>query len=256
MIRKDYPIGEYRDTPIEEAKKMGAVALFGEKYGDKVRVVRFGPSCEFCGGIHATSTGRIGFFKIVSESSVAAGIRRIEAMTGETCENALYLLEDTLRDLKAMFNNAKDLKAVLAKYVDEHDTMRKELESFRQQAVDRTAKELAEHVKAVNGVNVVKAVLPVDPASAKDIVFKVRELVPEKLVCVLGSVHDNRPQLSIMLSDDMVKDHELNAGKIIREAAKLIKGGGGGQPHYAQAGGKDTDGVNAAVEKVLELVNL
>ena len=256
MIRKDYPLDEHRDTPLEEAKKMGAVALFGEKYGDKVRVVRFGPSCEFCGGIHAASTGRIGFFKIVGESSVAAGVRRIEAMTGETCENAIYVLEDTLRDLKAMFNNAKDLKAVLTRFVEENDAMKREVEKFRTQAVDRAAKTLAERVEMVDGVHVIKAVLPVDPASAKDIVFKVRQSLPEKLVCILGSVYDNRPQLSIMLSDDMVKEHGLNAGKIIREAAKLIKGGGGGQPHYAQAGGKDADGVSAAVDKVMELINL
>ena len=256
MIRKDYPLDEHRDTPLEEAKKMGAVALFGEKYGDKVRVVRFGPSCEFCGGIHATSTGRIGFFKIVGESSVAAGVRRIEAMTGETCENAIYVLEDTLRDLKAMFNNAKDLKAVLARFVEENDAMKREVEKFRAQAVDRAAKTLAERVEMVDGVHVIKAVLPVDPASAKDIVFKVRQSLPEKLVCILGSVYEDRPQLSIMLSDDMVKEHGLNAGKIIREAAKLIKGGGGGQPHYAQAGGKDADGVSAAVDKVMALINL
>ena len=256
MIRKDYPMDEHRDTPMEEAKKMGAVALFGEKYGDKVRVVRFGPSCEFCGGIHATSTGRIGFFKIVSESSVAAGVRRIEAMTGETCENAIYFLEDTLRDLKAMFNNAKDLKAVLSKFVEENDHMKKELESFRAQAVSRAAKNMVERAETVNGVHVVKAVLPIDPASAKDIVFKVREALPEKLVCVLGSVHENRPLLSIMLSDDMVKDNNLNAGKIIREAAKLIQGGGGGQPHYAQAGGKNADGIREAVDKVIELISL
>ncbi|WP_449019975.1 alanine--tRNA ligase [Prevotella jejuni] len=256
MIRKDYPMDEHRDTPMEEAKKMGAVALFGEKYGDKVRVVRFGPSCEFCGGIHATSTGRIGFFKIVSESSVAAGVRRIEAMTGETCENAIYFLEDTLRDLKAMFNNAKDLKAVLSKFVEENDHMKKELESFRAQAVSRAAKNMVERAETVNGVHVVKAVLPIDPASAKDIVFKVREALPEKLVCVLGSVHENRPLLSIMLSDDMVKDNSLNAGKIIREAAKLIQGGGGGQPHYAQAGGKNADGIKEAVDKVIELISL
>lgn len=256
MIRKDYPLDEHRDTPLEEAKKMGAVALFGEKYGDKVRVVRFGPSCEFCGGIHATSTGRIGFFKIVGESSVAAGVRRIEAMTGETCENAIYVLEDTLRDLKAMFNNAKDLKAVLTRFVEENDAMKREVEKFRTQAVDRAAKTLAERVEMVDGVHVIKAVLPVDPASAKDIVFKVRQSLPEKLVCILGSIYENRPQLSIMLSDDMVKEHGLNAGKIIREAAKLIKGGGGGQPHYAQAGGKDADGVSAAVDKVMELINL
>ena len=256
MIRKDYPMDEHRETPMEEAKKMGAVALFGEKYGDKVRVVRFGPSCEFCGGIHATSTGRIGFFKIVGESSVAAGVRRIEAMTGETCENAIYALEETLRDLKAMFNNAKDLKAILAKFVEENDHMKKELESFRAQAVSRAAKNMVERAETVNGVHVVTSVLPIDPASAKDIVFKVREALPEKLVCVLGSVHDERPLLSIMLSDDMVKDHSLNAGQIIREAAKLIQGGGGGQPHYAQAGGKNADGIRSAVDKVIELISL
>ena len=256
MIRQDFPCGEYRDTPLEEAKEMGAVALFGEKYGDKVRVIKFGPSCEFCGGIHATSTGRIGFFKIISESSVAAGVRRIEALTGKRCEETIYLLEDTVRDLKAMFNNAKDLRGVVEKYIQEHDVMKKQMENFRQQTVARLANSLIEGALTVNGVKVVKAVLPVEPASAKDIVFKVRAAIPEKLLCVLGSTYENKPLLSIMLSDDMVKDYELNAGKIIREAAKLIKGGGGGQPHYAQAGGKDVEGVTAAVDKAIELANL
>ena len=256
MIRQDFPCGEYRDTPLEEAKEMGAVALFGEKYGDKVRVIKFGPSCEFCGGIHATSTGRIGFFKIISESSVAAGVRRIEALTGKRCEETIYLLEDTVRDLKAMFNNAKDLRGVVEKYIQEHDAMRKQMENFRQQTVVRLANSLVEGAETVNGVKVVKAVLPVEPASAKDIVFKVRAAIPEKLVCVLGSTYENKPLLSIMLSDDMVKDHDLNAGTIIREAARLIKGGGGGQPHYAQAGGKDVEGVTAAVDKAVELANL
>lgn len=256
MIRQDFPCGEYRDTPLEEAKEMGAVALFGEKYGDKVRVIKFGPSCEFCGGIHATSTGRIGFFKIISESSVAAGVRRIEALTGKRCEETIYLLEDTVRDLKAMFNNAKDLRGVVEKYIQEHDVMKKQMENFRQQTVARLANSLIEGTQTVNGVKVVKAVLPVEPASAKDIVFKVRAAIPEKLLCVLGSTYENKPLLSIMLSDDMVKDYELNAGKIIREAAKLIKGGGGGQPHYAQAGGKDVEGVTAAVDKAIELANL
>lgn len=256
MIRQDFPCGEYRDIPLEEAKEMGAVALFGEKYGDKVRVIKFGPSCEFCGGIHATSTGRIGFFKIISESSVAAGVRRIEALTGKRCEETIYLLEDTVRDLKAMFNNAKDLRGVVEKYIQEHDAMRKQMENFRQQTVARLANSLVEGAETVNGVKVVKAVLPVEPASAKDIVFKVRAAIPEKLVCVLGSTYENKPLLSIMLSDDMVKDHDLNAGTIIREAARLIKGGGGGQPHYAQAGGKDVEGVTAAVDKAVELANL
>lgn len=256
MIREDLPRNECREIPLEEAKKMGAVALFGEKYGDRVRVISFGPSCEFCGGIHAESTGRIGFFKIVSESSVAAGVRRIEAMTGKQCEEALYALEDTVRSLKAMFNNAKDLKAVIGKYIEEHDTMKKEMETFRQQNVSRFAKMLIERAQTINGVKVVKEVIKTDPASAKDIVFKVREAIPENLLCIVGSVHEERPLLSLMLSDDMVAQHQLNAGQLLREAAKLIKGGGGGQPHYAQAGGKDQDGINAAVDKVLELAKL
>ena len=256
MIREDYALDEHRNVPIEEAKELGAIALFGEKYGDKVRVVRFGPTCEFCGGIHATSTGRIGFFKILGESSVAAGVRRIEAITGDQCEEAIYQVEDTLKAIRALFNNAKDLKATIAKHIEENAAMKKSIESFRQQAVERTVKKLVENTVNVNGTTVVKATLPIDPASAKDIVFKVREKISSNLLCVLGTVHEGRPALSVMLSDDMVSEHELNAGKMIREAAKLIQGGGGGQPHYAQAGGKNADGISAAVDKVIELANL
>ena len=256
MIREDFPLDEHRDTPLEEAKALGAVAIFGEKYGDKVRVVRFGPSCEFCGGIHATSTGRIGFFKIMSESSVAAGIRRIEALTGKACEDAIYAATDTMNDLKAMFNNTKDLKASIEKFISEHDELRKELERFQAQAVERTKEMLLSRIKEVNGISVITAVLPIEPAAAKDLVFKLREAVPQKLVAVIGSTVHNKPLLTVMFSDDMVKEHQLNAGQIIREAAKLIQGGGGGQPHYAQAGGKNIDGMNAAVDKVIALANL
>ena len=256
MIRQDIPLDEHRDTPMEEAKELGAIALFGEKYGDRVRVVRFGPSCEFCGGIHAQSTGRIGMFKIVSESSVAAGIRRIEALTGKTCEEAYYALEDSMRQIKALFNNAKDLQGVIAKYIEEHDAMKKDIEAFRAQAVERMAKTLVEKACVVNGVNVIKAVIPFEPSAAKDLVFKIREALPENLLCVIGSTANEKPMLSVMLSDDMVSSHDLNAGKMVREAARLIQGGGGGQPHYAQAGGKNLDGISAAVDKVIELANL
>ena len=256
MIRQDLPLDEHRDTPLEEAKELGAIALFGEKYGDKVRVVRFGPSCEFCGGIHAQSTGRIGFFKIISESSVAAGVRRIEALTGKACEDAIYAVQDTLVSIKTLFNNAKDLESVIKKYIEDNDNMKKQIEIFRAQKVEQLKAGLIEKAQNVNGIKVVKAVLPIDAASAKDLVFKVREAIPENLVCVIGSVDNNKPLLSVMFSDNMVKEHALNAGNIIREAAKLIKGGGGGQPHYAQAGGKDADGLNAAVDKVIELAEL
>ena len=253
MIRQDLQLDEHRDTPLEEAREMGAIALFGEKYGDRVRVVRFGPSCEFCGGIHAKSTGHIGMFKILSEASVAAGIRRIEAITGKNCEEAVYALEDTIRAIKGFFNNAKDLKGVIEKYIEEHDAMKKSIEQFQAQALERTKQTLVERAQKVNGVNVVKAILPIEAAQAKDLVFKVREALPEQLVCVVGSTANQKPLLTVMLSDDMVKDHGLNAGQMVREAAKLMQGGGGGQPHFASAGGKNLDGLSAAVDKVVEL---
>ena len=256
MIRQDIPLDEHRDTPLEEAKKMGAIALFGEKYGDKVRVVRFGPSCEFCGGIHAKSTGRIGMIKIISESSVAAGIRRIEAKTGRECEQLLYHLEDTVRAISAIFNNAQDLKGVIEKYIEEHDAMKKRIEQYQAEAVERTKDKLISQARMVNGTTVVSAVIPMRQDMAKDLVFKIRAAVPDHLLCVIGSVHGGRPTLSVMASDDMVAEHGFNAGKTVREAAKLIQGGGGGQPHFATAGGKNADGLSAAVDKVIELAQL
>ena len=256
MIRQDIPLDEHRDVPFDEAKKLGTIALFGEKYGDKVRVVRFGPSCEFCGGIHAKATGKIGFFKIVSESSVAAGIRRIEAKTGRECEELLYKTEDILKAVKSFFNNAKDLQGVIAKYIEEHDSMKKDIEQFQAQRVQALAGELVGKARIVNGVAVITTQVLMMPNAAKDLAFKVREQHPDNLVCVIGSIFDNKPMLNVMLSDDMVKNHGLNAGQLVREAAKLMQGGGGGQPHFAQAGGKNVDGLSAAIDKVIELANL
>ena len=253
MIRADYPLDEHRDTPIAEAKALGAVALFGEKYGDKVRVIRFGPSCELCGGIHAHSTGNIGFFKIVGESSVAAGIRRIEARTGRDCEELIYHMEDSLKAIRNLFNNAKDLQGVIAKYIEEHDSMKKEIETFQAQAVERMKGVLLEKARQRNGVTVISAILPIEGGAAKDLAFKIRQAVPENLLFVLGTTGGGKPMLTVMLSDDMVKDHGLNAGQMVREAAKLIQGGGGGQPHFASAGGKNVDGLSAAVDKLIEL---
>ncbi len=256
MIREDISLDEHRDIPLEDAKKLGAVALFGEKYGDKVRVVQFGPSIEFCGGIHATSTGRIGMIKIMSESSVAAGIRRIEAKTGKECEQMMYDLEDGIKAIKELFNNAKDLKTTIQKYIEEHDAMRKSIEKFNAEVVERAKDKLLAQMKVINGVKVVTAVLPMKADSAKDLVFKIRAAEPEHLLCVVGSVFENKPTLSVIVSEDLVADHGVNAGKIIREAARLIQGGGGGQPHFATAGGKNADGLSAAVDKVVELAQL
>ena len=256
MIRQDIPLQDHRDVPIEEAKKLGAIALFGEKYGDKVRVVQFGPSIEFCGGIHAKSTGRIGMVKIISESSVAAGIRRIEAKTGAQCEQMMYDLEDGMKTIRALFHNAKDLQTVVEKYIEEHDAMKKSIEHFQAEAVERAKERLLGQAREVNGVKVIKAVVPLDPDSAKNLAFKLRAAQPEGLLCVIGSIHSDKPLLTVMASDDLVSDRGFNAGKVIREAAKLIQGGGGGQPHFATAGGKNVDGLSAAVDKVVELASL
>ena len=256
MIRQDICLEEFRDTPIEEARKLGAIALFGEKYGDKVRVVKFGPSVEFCGGIHAHTTGHIGMFKIISEASVAAGIRRIEAKTGKECEELMYHMEDGLRALKALFNNAKDLEGTIQKYISEHDELRKQVEKFTAENVERLKEKILASPRIINGVKVYSAVLPIKPEMAKDIVFKVRAAEPESSLCVVGSVYDNRPMLNVIISEDLVKNNGMNAGQLVREAAKLIQGGGGGQPHFASAGGKNPDGISAAVDKVIELANL
>ena len=256
MIRQDIPLQDHRNVPIEEAKQLGAIALFGEKYGDRVRVVQFGPSVEFCGGIHAHSTGRIGMLKIVSESSVAAGIRRIEAKTGAACEQMMYDLEDGMKAIKALFHNAKDLQTVIGKYIEEHEAMKKSIEKFQAEAVERAKERLLQQAREVGGVKVVTCALPMTPEAAKDLAFKLRAAQPENMLCVIGSKHDNKPLLTVMATDDLVSDRGFNAGKVIREAAKLIQGGGGGQPHFATAGGKNVDGLSAAVDKVVELAQL
>ena len=256
MIRQDIPLQDHRNVPIEEAKQLGAIALFGEKYGDRVRVVQFGPSVEFCGGIHAHSTGRIGMLKIVSESSVAAGIRRIEAKTGAACEQMMYDLEDSMKAIKALFHNAKDLQTVIGKYIEEHEAMKKSIEKFQAEAVERAKERLLQQAREVGGVKIVTCVLPMTPEAAKDLAFKLRAAQPENMLCVIGSKHDNKPLLTVMATDDLVSDRGFNAGKVIREAAKLIQGGGGGQPHFATAGGKNVDGLSAAVDKVVELAQL
>jgi alanyl-tRNA synthetase len=165
-------------------------------------------------------------------------------------------MEDILKNIKSFFNNAKDLQGVIQKYIEEHDHMKKEIEGFQTQAVERAAQRLVEKAREVNGVKVITSVLPMSPAAAKDLTFKIRAAVDGSLLCVIGSHENNKPQLSIMMSDDMVSDHGLNAGQMVREAAKLIQGGGGGQPHFAQAGGKNVDGLSTAVDKVIALANL
>ena len=177
-------------------------------------------------------------------------------MTGKQTEEAMYLIEDSIKAIRALFNNAADLESTLKKYIEEHSDMKKQIESFQAKAVEEMKQRLVESAKNVNGVKLITAVLPISPEASKDLVFKVREQLPENMLCVIGSKYNDKPLLSVMISEDLVKDRGLNAGKMVREAAKLIQGGGGGQPHFATAGGKNTDGLSAAVDKVVELAQL
>ena len=251
-IRQNIPLQEYRDLPMEEAKKLGAIALFGEKYGDKVRVIQFGTSVEFCGGCHAQATGCLGMVKITSESSIAAGVRRIEAITGKAVENMLDSVQDTLTIIKTFFNNAPNLVGAIQKYINENDDLKKQVETFKAQKVAELKKTLIEMAREENGIKVIARVVPVDAQGAKDLAFQLRAQMPERMLVVIGASGEAKPTLTVALTDDLVAEG-MNAGKMIREAAKLMQGGGGGQPHFATAGGKNMDGLKSAVEKVVEL---
>ena len=254
-IREDIPLTEHRDVAMEDAKKLGAIALFGEKYGDRVRVVQFGESVEFCGGCHAQSTGRIGLIRIVSESSVAAGVRRIEAITGEAAEESIYAEEDVLNNLKSFFNNAKDITAVIKKTIEENDGLKKQVEGYVKEQLSVLRDKLVADAVEQQGVRLVQSVIPtaVAPDAVKDLAFQIAGMLPENTLCVLGSTYEGKPLLTVMISKDLVANRQLNAGALVREAAKLIKGGGGGAPHFATAGGKDANGLEEAVKKVIAL---
>ena len=254
-IRQDIPLQDHRDLPMDEAKKLGAIALFGEKYGDRVRVVQFDKSVEFCGGCHVKSTGRIGMFRIVSESSVAAGVRRIEAITGEAAEESVYAMENMLNDLKGFFNNAKDLTAAIRKTVDENDGLKKQVDAYVKERLATLRDKLVNSATEQAGVRLVQTVIPtsVAPDAVKDLAFQISNILPENTLVVIGSTHEGKPLLTVMISKDLVAGRQLNAGTLVREAAKLIKGGGGGAPHFATAGGKDAAELEAAVKKVVEL---
>ncbi len=254
-IRENIPLTEYRNIPIEEAKELGAIALFGEKYGDHVRVIQFGSSIEFCGGTHASATGNIGMIKIVSESSVAAGVRRIEAFTGARVEEMIDTVQDTLNDLKALFNNAPDLGIAIRKYIEENAGLKKQVDDFMKEKEIALKNRLLKNIEEVNGIKVIKFCAPMPAEMVKNIAFQLRGEITENLFFVAGTIDQNKPMLTVMISDNLVASG-LKAGNLVKEAAKVIKGGGGGQPHFATAGGKDVDGVNAAVEKVLELAGI
>ena len=255
-IRANIPLTEYRNIPIEEARQLGAIALFGEKYGDHVRVIQFGSSVEFCGGTHVSATGCIGMVKIISESSVAAGVRRIEALTGAKVEEMLDGFQDTMRDLRSLFNNAPDLKTAIHKYIDENAGLKKQIEEFVKEKEAQLKDKLLQGVREVHGVQLVRFEAPMTPPeTVKNIAFQLRGELGDNFCFVAGTLFEGKPMLTVMLGEKLVADG-LKAGALVKEAAKLIQGGGGGQPHFATAGGKNPDGVKAAVDKVLELAGL
>ena len=255
-VRRAIPRDEHRCVPIDKAREMGAMALFGEKYGDEVRVIRYGSSIELCGGTHVENTGNIGMIKIISESSIAAGIRRIEAITGERVEEAINNVNNTMKEISAMFNNAPNLIQTLRKSIDENAELRRQAEEYFTERINNLTDKLLSSARVINGTKVVELTGIRLPEVAKGVAFAVRAKSPEHTVFIGTTVDPSgKPLLTVMITDDLVKDG-LNASATVREAAKQIQGGGGGQPGFAQAGGKNKDGITSAYEKIKEILSL
>ena len=251
-IRENLPLTEYRSIPIDDARKMGAMALFGEKYGELVRAVRFGDSVELCGGTHAKATGQIGMFKIISESAIAAGIRRIEAITAETVEQYIYTQEDSVQQIRDIFNNSPSFLQAVKKAVDENNELKKQIEDMMRERMAEFQHALVKNVEEQNGINIIRAKTSFTPDLIKDMVFQLRNRF-ERFVLIVGSDHGGKPTLTIALSDALVAEGK-NASNTVREAAKEMQGGGGGQLFFATAGGKDVGGLDQAMEKALQLL--
>ena len=254
LIRSNFPLAEKRNATMDEAREMGAMALFGEKYGDRVRVVRFGPSVELCGGCHTSATGNIGFFKITGESAIAAGIRRIEAVTGAQAEELVSGMQSLIKTARGFFNNAPDLAAAIQKMIEDNATFKKQAEEFARQKAADFARQLAQKAQQKGGVQLIiaaEAGQECDPALIRNAALTLqKELKNTVLVGAYSS--EGKPQLVLMYTDDLVAAGR-NAGKDIRDAAKFIQGGGGGQPGLATAGGKNAEGLRQALDALVEI---
>ena len=250
-IRANYPLVENRNATREEAEACGAMMLFGEKYGDRVRMVRFGTSVELCGGTHTSATGNIGMCKIVSEGAVSAGVRRIEAVTGEAVEKIVYAAEDTLRNVGEYLNNPQVLQAV-RKLMENNETLRGEVEAMRREQVAQWAEKIAASTPERDGMQLIALQSDRTPEFVKDLAYNLRTRLP-RLVLVIGSLAGEKPSLTIMLGDEIVAAG-ANAATVVREAARAIQGGGGGQPFFATAGGRNAEGLQAAIDRAVELI--
>ena len=254
-IRANFPLEEHRNMPIAEAKALGAMALFGEKYGDEVRVVKYGSSVELCGGTHIPATGMIGSLHIVGESSIAAGVRRIEAVTAEGAEDFVYAQQDLIRELRSLMNNMPNLAQAMKKSIEENAEMKKQIEDYIREKSMRLKEEIVAKASESNGIKVMQFVGKANADAMKNVAFQIKAETTDSFVFVAGIIDDNKCTLMLMLSDDLVKEG-LHAGKIVKEAAKHIQGGGGGQPHFATAGGKNMEGLSIAVGAVKEAVGV
>jgi len=254
-IRANFPLEEHRNMPIAEAKALGAMALFGEKYGDEVRVVKYGSSVELCGGTHIPATGMIGSLHIVGESSIAAGVRRIEAVTAEGAEDFVYAQQDLIRELRSLMNNMPNLAQAMKKSIEENAEMKKQIEDYIREKSMRLKEEIVAKASESNGIKVMQFVGKANADAMKNVAFQIKAETTDSFVFVAGIIDDNKCTLMLMLSDDLVKEG-LHAGKIVKEAAKHIQGGGGGQPHFATAGGKNMEGLSFAVGAVKEAVGV
>lgn len=254
-IRANFPLEEHRNMPIAEAKALGAMALFGEKYGDEVRVVKYGSSVELCGGTHIPATGMIGSLHVIGESSIAAGVRRIEAVTAEGAEQFVYAQQDLIRELRALMNHMPNLAQAMKKSIEENAEMKKQIEDYIREKSMRLKEEIVAKASESNGIKVMQFVGKANADAMKNVAFQIKAETTDSFVFVAGIIDDNKCTLMLMLSDDLVKEG-LHAGKIVKETAKHIQGGGGGQPHFATAGGKNMEGLSIAVGAVKEAVGV
>ena len=250
-IRENFPREEFRNVPIAEAQAMGAMALFGEKYGEEVRVLKYGTSVELCGGTHVSATGRIGFFRIISESSVAAGVRRIEAVTGAGAEKMLYQVEDLLKEVKELFNNNPQIITAIKKTIEENAELAQQVQAALKEKVASFKQHLLSQREELGGVRIFKVQQNVSAELIKDLAFQIAGELTESFIFIGATNEGGKPNLTLMLSRDLVESKGWNASNILRSAAKHIQGGGGGQPHFATAGGKRVEGLDEAVQQIL-----
>lgn len=250
-IRENFPREEFRNVPIAEAQAMGAMALFGEKYGEEVRVLKYGTSIELCGGTHVSATGRIGFFRIISESSVAAGVRRIEAVTGAGAEKMLYQVEDLLKEVKELFNNNPQIITAIKKTIEENAELAQQVQAALKEKVASVKQHLLSQREELGGVRIFKVQQNVSAELIKDLAFQIAGELTESFIFIGATDEGGKPNLTLMLSRDLVESKGWNASNILRSAAKYIQGGGGGQPHFATAGGKRVEGLDEAVQQIL-----